>query len=152
MRELWNPRELYPLTPLHGPRVLWIGISLFLQPWCSNCRHARHRIMKTEAANLRGEFAELDQSPGSSWLVERRQGELKTQYGGAACQCKKLYHRWRETLGRVRRAIMEKRQRSPLPVNGPRLTPPVRIERPVYMWGMFSSVLQGQPTTSTTSL
>jgi hypothetical protein len=41
-----------------------------------------------------------------------------------------------ETLRRVRRIIMEKRQRSPLPVNDldsrPCLTPPVRIERPAH--------------------
>ena len=39
-----------------------------------------------------------------------------------------------ETLRRVRRIMMEKRQRSPLPTNDldsrPCLTPPVRIERP----------------------
>ena len=41
-----------------------------------------------------------------------------------------------ETLRRVRRIIMEKRQRSPLPANDldshPRLTPSVHIERPAH--------------------
>ena len=60
-----------------------------------------------------------------------------------------------ETLRRVRRIIMEKRQRSPLPVNDldsrPRLTPPVHIERLAHksrnLWrdteGAFPSVLYG---------
>jgi hypothetical protein len=83
---------------------------------------------------------ELGQSLDSSWLVEGRRGEVEARYGEPACQCEvapctgdRIFI---ETLGRVRRIIMEKRQRSLFPANDldsrPRLTPPVHIERSVY--------------------
>jgi hypothetical protein len=65
-----------------------------------------------------------------------------------------------ETL--IRRIIMEKRQRSPLPANDldsrPRLTPPVHIVRPAHklrnLWrdteGAFPSVVRRQPSATMT--
>ena len=89
--------------------------------------------MSTEATKLQGEFMELGQG---------RQREIEARYGEPACQCKEL-HLVRVILveillvGRVKRIIMMKKwQRLPLPANDldyrPCVTPPLRIERPVY--------------------
>jgi hypothetical protein len=76
----------------------------------------------------------------SSWLAEGRRGEVEAIWGTvvpvqevAPCAGDEILV---ETLRRVRRIIMEKRQRSPLPENDldsrPRLAPPGQIERPAH--------------------